>query len=86
MISGSDPQLGFFAVQVGAFLVQANAEKLRVQLSARYSPVTLVTYDSPNGSFYRVRVGRLPTEDAARQIATQLQAEQFTTFVVRLDN
>ena len=86
MISGSDPQLGFFAVQVGAFLVQANAEKLRVQLSARYSPVTLVTYDSPNGSFYRVRVGRVPTEDAARQIATQLQAEQFTTFVVRLDN
>jgi len=34
-----------------------------------------------------VRVGRLPTEDAARQLAGQLHAgEQLTTFVVRLDD
>jgi len=57
------------------------------QLAARYSPVTIMVYDSPSGIFYRVRVGRLPTEDAARQLADQLRAnEQFTTFVVRLDN
>jgi rare lipoprotein A len=86
MVSGPSPQLGFFAVQVGAFTVEANADKLRAQLLARYSPVTVLTYDSPNGSFYRVRVGRAPTEDAAQKIAVQLQSEQFTTFVVRLDN
>ena len=53
----------------------------------RYSSVSIAIYDSPNGIFYRVRVGRLPTEAAARQLADQLRAdEQFTTFVVRLDN
>jgi rare lipoprotein A len=86
MVSGPSLQSGFFAVQVGAFTVEANAEKLRAQLLARYSPVAVVTYDSPSGSFYRVRVGRAPTEDAAQKIAVQLQSEQFTTFVVRLDN
>src|ERR1700722_13519843 len=86
MISGPNPQLGFFGVQVGAFSVEANAEKLRAQLSARYSQVSIALYNSPNGNFYRVRVGRVPTEEAAGQLAVQLQAEQFTTFVVRLDN
>jgi rare lipoprotein A len=86
MISGASSQPAFFAVQIGAFTLQANAEKLRTQLSARYSPVTVVTYDAPTGTYYRVRVGRAPTEDAARQTAAELQAEQFTTFIVRLDN
>ena len=86
MISGPNPQLGYFGVQVGAFAVEANAEKLRAQLSARYSSVSVALYNSPNGNFYRVRVGRVPTEEAADQIAAQLHGEQFTTFVVRLDN
>jgi hypothetical protein len=48
--------------------------------------VTVVAYDSPTGTFYRVRVGRLPTEDAAQQLAGQLHSGgQLTTFVVRLD-
>jgi cell division protein FtsN len=72
---------------VGAFQVQDNAEHLRARLAMSYSPVNIALYDSPNGLFYRVRVGRLPTENAARQLADQLRAnEQFTTFVVRLDD
>ena len=87
MISGSNPQTGFFGVQVGAFLVEENAEKFRDRLAERYSPVTVVPYDSPNGMYYRVRVGRVSSEDAARQLAAQLEAsDQLTTFVVRLDN
>jgi rare lipoprotein A len=87
VISGPPLQSGFFGVQVGAFQMQENAERLRAQLAARYSPVIVVPFDSPNGMFYRVRVGRLPSEEAARQLAAQLQTnEQFTiTFVVRLD-
>jgi rare lipoprotein A len=86
VISGPNPTQGFFGVQVGAFANQENAERLRAQLATRYSPVTVAVYDSPNGIFYRVRVGRLPTEDAAHQLADQLHAnKQFTTFVVRLD-
>ena len=87
IISGPNFRVGFFGVQVGAFLVQENAERLKAQLEARYSPVFIVTYDSPNGLFYRVRVGRAPSEDAARQLAGRLQSDdQLTTFVVRLDD
>jgi rare lipoprotein A len=87
VISGPNPQAGFFGVQVGAFLVQANADKFRVQLSQKYSDVSVATYDSPNGLYYRVRVGRVPSEAAAQQLADQLKAsDQLTTFVVRLDN
>jgi rare lipoprotein A len=82
----SNPTAGFFGVQVGAFLRQENAERLKTQLEAAYSPVSVVTFDSPTGLFYRVRVGRFDSEAAARQLAVQLHdSQQFTTFVVRLD-
>ncbi|HUJ81359.1 MAG TPA: septal ring lytic transglycosylase RlpA family protein [Candidatus Acidoferrales bacterium] len=87
MISGSNPHVGYFGVQVGAFQQQDNAARLQARLAASYSPVNIVPYDSPNGLFYRVRVGRVPTENAARQLADQLRSnEQLTTFVVRLDD
>ncbi len=86
VIAGPSPSVGYFGVQVGAFVRQENAERLKTQLEANYSPVSVVPFDSPNGFFYRVRVGRFDTEDAARQLASQLHAtDQFTTFVVRLD-
>jgi rare lipoprotein A len=86
LVSGSNPTAGFFGVQVGAFLRQENAERLKAQLEARYSPINIVTYDSPAGLFYRVRVGRFDTESAARQLALTLHdTDRFTTFVVRLD-
>jgi rare lipoprotein A len=86
IISGPNPQLGFFGVQVGAFLIEENAERLKLQLATRYSPVSIATYDSPTGFFYRVRVGRVSSEDAAQQLAGRLKTDQqLTTFVVRLD-
>lgn len=87
VIAGPNPLVGFFAVQVGAFQVQANAERLRADLATRYTPVSIATYDSPNGRFYRVRAGRLSSEDAARKLASQLESnERLDTFVVRLDD
>jgi rare lipoprotein A len=87
VIAGPNPKLGFFGVQVGAFVSPDNAERLRADLSGRYSAVNIVRFDSPNGLFYRVRVGKLASEDAARHLAIQLhEKEQFTTFVVRLDD
>lgn len=86
VLAGPSIETGFFGVQVGAFLAPENAGRLKAQLEGRYAPVSVVTFDSPNGLFYRVRVGRLASEEAARQLADQLQSqEQFTTFVVRLD-
>jgi cell division protein FtsN len=87
VIAGPNPLVGFFGVQVGAFQFQANAERLRADLATRYTPVSVATYDSPNGRFYRVRVGRVPSEDAARKLADQLESgENLDTFVVRLDD
>ena len=86
ILGGPNPQAGFFGVQVGAFQSQDNAERFRAQLAARYSPVSIAMFDLPNGTFYRVRVGRRPSEKAAQQLADQLHStEQLTTFVVRLD-
>ena len=87
VISGPNPSVGYFGVQVGAFLVHENAARLKAQLESRYPPVSIVPFESANGTFYRVRIGRLPSEEAARSLAEQLHdSEQFTTFVVRLDN
>lgn len=86
LVSGTNPSTGFFGVQVGAFLRPENADRLKAQLAMRYSPVNVVTFDSPRGVFYRVRVGRFGTEAGARQLAAQLHdADRFTTFVVRVD-
>jgi rare lipoprotein A len=86
VLSGPNPLAGFFGVQVGAFQVPENAQRLRTKLAERYSPVETVPFDLPTGRFYRVRVGRLPSEAAARVLADQLHAdEQLATFVVRLD-
>jgi rare lipoprotein A len=83
---GVDPNVGFFTVQVGAFRERANAERLRDRLSAAYSPIFIQQYDSPEGIFYRVRVGKISGEDAAHQFGEQLRGrEGFTTFVTRLD-
>jgi rare lipoprotein A len=81
-----DPSSGFFTVQVGAFRDRGNAERLRERLNASYSPVFIQLYDSPDGLFYRVRVGKVPGEDAAHQFGEQLRnREGFTPMVVRLD-
>lgn len=84
---GIDPTGGFFTVQVGAFRDQANAQRLRDRLNLSYSPIFIQQYDSPEGLYYRVRVGKIAGEDAARQLGEQLRdREGFTPFVVRLDD
>ncbi len=77
---------GFFTVQVGAFRERANAERLRDRLGTSYSPIFIQQYDSPDSTFYRVRVGKISGEEAAQQYADQLHTKEgFTPFVVRLD-
>jgi rare lipoprotein A len=84
---GVDPTAGFFTVQVGSFRERSNADRLRERLNASYSPVSIQPYETAEGTFYRVRVGKVSGEDAARQYAAQLQShDSLTTFVVRLDD
>jgi rare lipoprotein A len=83
---GMDPTAGFFTVQVGAFRDRSNAERLRDRLVTAYPPVFVQQYDSPDGSYYRVRVGKVSGEEQARQFGEQLRMrEGFTPFVIRLD-
>ena len=86
LTQGIDPTGGFFTVQVGAFRDQGNAQRLRDRLNLAYSPIFIQQYDSPDGTFYRVRVGKVSGEDAARQFGEQLRnREGVTPIVVRLD-
>jgi len=86
LTQGIDPTAGFFTVQVGAFRDQGNAQRLRDRLNLSYSPIFIQQYDSPEGTFYRVRVGKVSGEDAARQFGEQLRnREGVTPIVVRLD-
>ena len=86
LTQGIDPTGGFFTVQIGAFKDQGKAQRLRDRLNLSYSPIFIQQYDSPDGTFYRVRVGKVSGEDAARQFGEQLRTrEGVTPIVVRLD-
>jgi rare lipoprotein A len=87
LISSAAPLLaGNFTVQVGAFTQRQNAERLRERLLKRYTPIFIQESDTSGGHFFRVKVGRVATEQEAQQLATKLTSqERFQTFVVRLD-
>lgn len=86
VLGNVDVTAGFFTVQVGAFRDRTNAERLRERLSVTYSPIFIQQYDSPDGTFYRVRVGKVSGEEAARDFGEQLrEKEGFTPMILRLD-
>jgi rare lipoprotein A len=87
VISGNDPFGGFFTVQVGAFKERDNAERLRARLNDLYPPSTIQSVALEEGTFYRVRAGRVSGEQAAQKFADDLHTrEGFRTMVIRLDD
>jgi len=78
---------GIFAVQVGAFRDPSNAERLKDRIESQFGPVIIQDFDRGDGLFYRVRVGRESTEEAARALAQSLRRANLATetFVVRLN-
>jgi peptidoglycan lytic transglycosylase len=87
ILSAIDPNAGWFTVQIGAFRERANAEKLRDRLSASYSPVAIQSFDSPKGSYYRVHVGKVSGEDAARKLGQKLhEREGVKPLIFRVDS
>jgi rare lipoprotein A len=87
LLSGpTAPTTDEFTVQVAAFTNRDNAAGLRERLLSRYQPIFIQDYDAPQAHFYRVRVGRAPSTEAAQKLAAQLRSsDHFQTFVVRLD-
>jgi rare lipoprotein A len=87
VISGADPFGGSFTVQVGAFKEKENAERLRARLNELYPPSTIQQVALEQGTFYRVRAGKVSGEQAAQKFADDLKArEGFHTLVIRLDD
>jgi rare lipoprotein A len=88
ILSAIDPNEGTFTIQVGAFHDKANAERLVRRLSADYPSVALQSFDSPKGeSFYRVHVGKISGEDAAKKMGEELHArEGVKPLIFRVDN
>lgn len=83
----ADPATGFFTVQVGAFRERGNAERLRDRLKNDYPPVFIQRYELTDGIYYRVLVGKVSGEEAARQFGEELRSrEGFTPLIIRLDD
>jgi rare lipoprotein A len=77
-----------FAVQVGAFRDQRNAERLRAEMERRYGTAKLVRRDG-SPPLWRVLAGAEPTEEAAGALAERIRRERGNkeaAFVVRLDS
>lgn len=74
-----------FTVQVGAFVLEENAQRLRNQLSQRYPDVYVAPYETNDKKFYRVRVGVVKEIRDAEGLAGELSAEGFSTFITRKD-
>jgi rare lipoprotein A len=86
VVSGDDPFGGYFTVQVGAFKERGNAERLRERMDALYPPSAIQQVALDNGTFYRVRVGRIFGEQQAQKLADDLRAKEgFHSMVVRID-
>lgn len=77
-----DFEKGVFTFQVGAFRDKNNAEKLRAKLDARYQNAHITTYESPDGVFYRVRVGRFTTLEQARRGEEILVRDGYVPMIV----
>lgn len=78
------PANDFYAVQIGAFSVYANAEHARSEYAARFGIAQLALKQGSN-PMWRVLVGKEPSPGAAQQLARTLSTENKTVFVVRLD-
>lgn len=75
--TSDDYHSGKFTFQVGAFLSRENAEKQRRQLSKRYKNAHITVYDRGDRIFYRVRVGRFTTLEAAVEHEKILMQDGF---------
>jgi rare lipoprotein A len=78
---------GTFAVQVGAYTNQQNAEQVRARMASRYGSARVVLR-AGNPDVWRVLVGAEATEEAANGLAARIRDEsgEKNAFVVRLDS
>ena len=78
------PSNDFFAVQVGAFSVEQNAERVRDDYARRYGTAQI---EAKQGTvtLWRVLVGKESSFASAQALAVAMSANDSHVFVVRLD-
>jgi len=78
-----------FAVQVGAFRIRANAERLRAKMEQRYG-FAIVVPRQGSPVLWRVVTGRCRNPEAAQTLAQQIRSDETDrlgpAFVQRLDD
>ena len=74
-----------FTIQVGSFVIQENAIRLRDRLEQKYADVYIVPFDKDDMKFYRVRVGVMKDIKEAEQLAGELSATGLVIFITRKD-
>jgi len=79
---------GAYAVQVGAFRKQENAERERARMAAQYGSAKVVLRQTGDTPLWRVLVGDEKTEDGANALRDRIQKDSHERngFVVRLDS
>jgi len=78
-----DLYTGCFSIQVGAFQVKSNADKLKNELSKSYKDVHIVIHKDYRGTFYRVRVGKYSTLNEALVLEKRMNTNgQKTVFLI----
>lgn len=77
---------GRFTVQVGAFKIKPNADRLAARLTGKYGYSSIRRFDSPQGLFYRVRTTLSTTLARAEKRQKELRRAGFSqAFVVAVD-
>lgn len=82
----ADPQAepAAYSIQVGAFLSEYNLDSFLNQLVDRgYQPYVVKVTSPENQVMFSVRIGRYPTEEEARQAASDFQKKVKVSAVVR---
>lgn len=82
-LAQADPA-SYYAVQIGAFLDRASADRLRASMQERYGAALLLRRDG-DPTLWRVVVGRAGTQEEAAALAERMRAGGNAGFVVRVD-
>ncbi|MBI5408444.1 MAG: septal ring lytic transglycosylase RlpA family protein [Nitrospirae bacterium] len=72
---------GGLTIQLGAFIEQSNAERLKKGLEFKYDNVFITTAFVNGQKFFRVRLGEFKDYNNAYSVAAKLADEGYTTFV-----
>jgi len=85
VLHAHQPLRGAFAVQVGAFSVEANARRLASRLRESFVSVGIAEFRDNRAAWWRVRIGGYGDEEEAAAAAAAFEEQGLAGFVVRED-